>query len=112
MKDLALPHPIESPLLAERAGKAALHGFFTRTGGVSEGIYRGLNVGLGSKDERSNVEENRARVARWFAAAPERLASMGRAGAARCLNVRALPNSSPGTQGAGAFCIASRLSEG
>ena len=26
------------------------HAFFTRHGGVSEGIYRSLNVGLGSKD--------------------------------------------------------------
>ncbi len=76
MKDQALPHPIESPLLAERAGKAARHGFFTRTGGVSEGIYRGLNVGLGSQDERENVHENRARVARWFAVEPDRLATV------------------------------------
>ena len=76
MKDQALPHPIESPLLAEHAGKAARHGFFTRTGGVSEGIYRGLNVGLGSQDERENVHENRARVARWFAVEPDRLATV------------------------------------
>jgi YfiH family protein len=76
MKDQALPAPIESPLLAERAGSAAQHGFFTRIGGVSEGIYRGLNVGLGSKDERANVVENRARIARWFSAAPDRLATV------------------------------------
>ncbi|GLR53149.1 peptidoglycan editing factor PgeF [Shinella yambaruensis] len=76
MKDDALPSPIESPLLTERAGKAAQHGFFTRAGGVSDGIYRGLNVGLGSKDERGKVEENRARVARWFSVTPDRLATV------------------------------------
>ena len=76
MTDQMLPSPIESPLLAERAGNAALHGFFTRAGGVSDGIYQGLNVGLGSKDERENIAENRARVARWFSAAPERLATV------------------------------------
>lgn len=76
MKDQALPAPIESLLLAERAGRAVQHGFFTRIGGVSEGIYRGLNVGLGSKDERANVVENRARIARWFSAAPDRLATV------------------------------------
>lgn len=76
MNDQALPRPIESPLLAERAGKAARHGFFTRAGGVSEGIYRGLNVGLGSHDARENVLENRARVARWFSVAPDRLATV------------------------------------
>lgn len=35
------------------------HGFFTRRGGVSSGIYQGLNVGLGSSDEQGKVEENR-----------------------------------------------------
>lgn len=39
------------------------HGFFTRVGGVSSGIYQGLNVGLGSDDDRSDVLENRKRVA-------------------------------------------------
>jgi YfiH family protein len=76
MKDHALPTPIESPLLAEKAGNAARHGFFTRAGGVSGGIYAGLNVGFGSSDERENVTENRARVCRWFAVGPERLATV------------------------------------
>ena len=76
MTDQTLPSPIESPLLAARAGRVAQHGFFTRAGGVSEGIYRGLNVGLGSQDERDNVMENRARVARWFSVGPERLATV------------------------------------
>ena len=40
-----------------------LHGFFLRTGGVSEGIYASLNCGRGSKDARHHIEENRARVA-------------------------------------------------
>ena len=39
------------------------HGFFTREGGVSNGIYASLNVGLGSDDDRENVLENRRRVA-------------------------------------------------
>lgn len=39
------------------------HGFFTRQGGVSTGIYASLNIGLGSDDDRANVLENRARVA-------------------------------------------------
>jgi YfiH family protein len=76
MKDQALPSPIQSPLIAERAGDRVRHGFFTRAGGVSEGIYRGLNVGLGSNDARENVQENRARVARWFGVEPDRLATV------------------------------------
>ncbi len=38
------------------------HGFFGREGGVSGGIYAGLNVGLGSGDDRDMVVENRRRV--------------------------------------------------
>jgi hypothetical protein len=40
------------------------HGFFTRQGGVSEGIYASLNCGYGSGDSRDAVAENRDRVAR------------------------------------------------
>ena len=38
------------------------HGFLGRIGGVSTGIYAGLNVGLGSEDEREAVLENRRRA--------------------------------------------------
>lgn len=52
---------------AEAIRAAALepvpHGFFTRRGGVSTGIYGSLNTGLGSRDDRAAVLENRARVA-------------------------------------------------
>lgn len=39
------------------------HAFFTRQGGVSEGIYASLNVGSGSKDDPEAVRENRRRCA-------------------------------------------------
>ncbi len=38
------------------------HGFFTRRGGVSSGVYASLNCGLGSRDSAGDVRENRARV--------------------------------------------------
>ncbi|WP_288903091.1 peptidoglycan editing factor PgeF [uncultured Sneathiella sp.] len=38
------------------------HGFFTRDGGVSEGLYRGLNCGPGSQDDPAHVNENRSRA--------------------------------------------------
>lgn len=43
--------------------EAVPHGFLGREGGVSTGIYAGLNVGLGSNDDASHVIENRARAA-------------------------------------------------
>ncbi|RWX78620.1 peptidoglycan editing factor PgeF [Neorhizobium lilium] len=76
MQDLPLPTPIESPLLNEAAGSRIGHGFFTRQGGVSEGIYAGLNVGIGSRDDRIRVMENRSRVAAWFGLPVEKLATV------------------------------------
>ena len=68
------PNPILAPAL-EALSPAIRHGFFTREGGVSQGLYEGLNVGLGSSDERGLVEENRRRVAHWFGLPVERLAT-------------------------------------
>ncbi|MGP8231381.1 MAG: polyphenol oxidase family protein [Methylovirgula sp.] len=39
------------------------HGFFTRRGGVSHGVYESLNGGVGSKDDPARVTENRRRIA-------------------------------------------------
>ena len=38
------------------------HGFLGRSGGVSTGAVRGLNVGYGSKDDRTAIDENRLRA--------------------------------------------------
>ena len=48
------------------------HGFFTRVGGVSDGIYESLNGGVGSEDSPAKVAENRARMAASLGVAPER----------------------------------------
>ncbi len=52
------------------------HGFFTRRGGASSGIYAGLNCGPGSNDQREAVAMNRARVAAALDVAPARLLSL------------------------------------
>lgn len=51
---------IEAPLLAALPDVA--HAFFSREGGVSAGIYAGLNCGLGSSDDPAAVAENRKRA--------------------------------------------------
>ncbi len=58
---------ISSPLLGSLAG--IRHGFFTRQGGTSSGIYGALNCGLGSNDDRARVVENRNRIACHLGAA-------------------------------------------
>ena len=51
----------------------ARHGFFTRRGGASSGIFQGLNCGAGSSDQSDVVAINRARVASAMQVAPEAL---------------------------------------
>jgi len=51
------------------------HGFFTRRGGVSEGLFASLNCGPGSADAPERVRENRARAAAALGARPEALLS-------------------------------------
>jgi len=57
-----------APTLAARAlaVPGIRHGFFTREGGVSSGLYASLNVGGGSRDDRANIVENRARAMAAF----------------------------------------------
>src|SRR5262245_10833635 len=76
MLDQTEPEPIRSPMLERAATAGIRHGFFTRAGGVSEGIYRGLNTGVGSNDDPGKVAENRRRVAAWMRVTPERLLSV------------------------------------
>jgi hypothetical protein len=49
------------------------HAFFTRDGGVSDGIYARLNGGLGSSDNPAHVAENRRRMAEQMGVAPTHL---------------------------------------
>ena len=50
-----------------------VHGWFTRQGGVSDGLYGSLNTGLGSADARDRVIENRGRIAQAMGVARDRL---------------------------------------
>ena len=52
------------------------HAFFSREGGVSEGIYEGLNGGIGSNDDTANVAENRRRMAEQMGVTPDRLLTL------------------------------------
>jgi YfiH family protein len=52
------------------------HAFFTRAGGVSEGIYESMNGGLGSEDAPAKVAENRARMAAALGVKPANFLSV------------------------------------
>jgi YfiH family protein len=73
MLDIRKPDPIRSPALDAMLPSGIRHGYFTRLGGVSEGIYEGLNIGTGSHDDPEKVRENRKRVASWMGVVPDHL---------------------------------------
>ncbi|WP_158817030.1 peptidoglycan editing factor PgeF [Methylocapsa sp. S129] len=51
-------------LRADGLGASGIaHAFFTRRGGVSQGVYASLNGGVGSRDDPDAVRDNRARMA-------------------------------------------------
>jgi YfiH family protein len=66
---------------------AARHGFFTRKGGASSGIFAGLNCGTGSTDLAEIVAINRARVAEAMGLAPEALVTVHQVHSARAIPV-------------------------
>lgn len=63
----------EAITLETLADAPARHAFFTRRGGVSEGLFASLNCGFGSGDDRARVAANRARAAAHIGVAPDRL---------------------------------------
>jgi polyphenol oxidase len=65
---------LASPLLSAIPGLR--HAFFTREGGVSDGVYASLNGGLGSNDDPVNVAENRRRMAEQMGVPLQRLLSV------------------------------------
>ncbi len=52
------------------------HGFFTRRGGASSGVFQGLNCGYGSSDQADSVAVNRARAAEAMGVEPGRLVTV------------------------------------
>lgn len=63
------------------------HGFFTRKGGASSGIFRGLNCGPGSTDLSEVVAINRARVAAAMDVEPDHLVSINQVHSADVVHV-------------------------
>lgn len=78
---------IEAPELSSHA--RVRHAFFTRVGGVSEGIYATLNGGLGSQDVPERVAENRTRMCAQLGLGADRLVSLYQVHSAEVVTVEA-----------------------
>jgi YfiH family protein len=67
----AMADMLHAPSLSTLTG--IRHAFFTREGGVSDGLYKSLNAGVGSNDAPAKVTENRTRMAVAVGVQPDRL---------------------------------------
>jgi YfiH family protein len=63
-------------IITSAALRPLRHGFFTRKGGASSGVFGGLNCGAGSSDQSDMVRINRARVAEAMGVAPDMLVTV------------------------------------
>ena len=68
------------------------HGFFTRRGGASSGVFEGLNCGRGSSDQSDAVEINRDRAAQAMAASAADLRGLHQTHSARAVIADRLPS--------------------
>lgn len=74
------------------------HGFFTRRGGASSGVYAGLNCGGGSGDQSEIVAINRARVADALAVPPTALIGAWQAHTANVITISGTDSTPSGQQ--------------
>lgn len=72
--------------------KPARHGFFTRLGGASSGIFQGLNCGRGSTDQKDVVAINRERVAQAMGGNIEQLVGVHQIHSADVATITKAPN--------------------
>ena len=75
------------------------HGFFTRRGGASSGVFAGLNCGFGSSDQTEIVSINRSRAAAALDVAPDRLTGVHQVHSAEVAIVDAPFDESPRADG-------------
>ncbi len=80
---------IEEKAFADNAKAPVFHAFFTRSGGVSRGIYDSLNAGTGSQDDRESVKENRRIMVQNLGVEPENLVTVHQTHSDICLSVSA-----------------------
>lgn len=74
-------------IITSRSLEPFRHGFFTRRGGASSGIFSGLNCGFGSSDQREIVEINRTRVAMAMGVPDDELVTVSQVHSAKVVTV-------------------------
>jgi polyphenol oxidase len=82
-------------IITSRALGRIRHGFFTRRGGASSGVFEGLNCGAGSSDQSDMVRINKTRVAEAMGVSPDRLVTMHQVHSAEAVALSVPPDCAP-----------------
>lgn len=78
---------------------AVRHGFFTRKGGASSGVFQGLNCGYGSSDQREVVSLNRQRVADAMGVARGAVVGLNQVHSPDVVTIDSVPSEAPRADG-------------
>ena len=71
------------------------HGFFNKLGGYSDGIYKSLNCGTGSKDEKKNINKNLKKVCKKISCNKNKLILLNQIHSNKAHLINKIPNKKP-----------------
>ena len=71
------------------------HGFFNKLGGYSDGIYKSLNCGTGSKDKKKNVNKNLKKVCKRINCSKNKLALLKQIHSNKVFLLNKIPTKKP-----------------
>tara|TARA_B100000965_G_scaffold157135_1_gene130953 strand:- start:1141 stop:1893 length:753 start_codon:yes stop_codon:yes gene_type:complete len=84
---------IKSKLISKY--KNISHGFFNKLGGYSNGIYKSLNCGTGSKDNKSNINKNLKKVCKNIKCTKSRLVLLNQIHSNKVVSIKKIPKKKP-----------------
>ena len=80
---------IKSKLISKY--KNISHGFFNKLGGYSNGIYKSLNCGTGSKDNKNNINKNLKKICRKIKCTKTKLVLLNQAHSNKVFLIKKIP---------------------
>ena len=84
---------IKSKLISKY--KNISHGFFNKLGGYSNGIYKSLNCGTGSKDNKSNINKNLKKVCKKIKCTKNNLVLLNQIHSKKVILIKKIPKKKP-----------------
>ena len=71
------------------------HGFFNKSGGHSDGIYRSLNCGKGSKDNKNNINKNLKKICQKIGCSKSKLVLLNQTHGNKVFSINNIPKKKP-----------------